>query len=265
MTVIPQQPDRILLVDDAGGQLGRLAAAVEGALDGGGVEVIPRRPAPYEGRARALRRVRRGGDAADGDRLRPDQDGPAGFFDASVGAWCQRRAIPVGDHCRGNKRNALKQPNLFEFRSPSSAIDPAAELVAMHRGFSDLRARLDVESNLLSEPTPANMLVAALDRPGLATHFSLHTPQIAANPGFPDLFRQPQVDRGAALSGGPRAGPPAVQLRPPAARPHPRPGDALRLPRDGRKGISGRRPAVRPRGLRGTLPRARTAGLEGRR
>ncbi|MEA3052159.1 MAG: hypothetical protein QOG72_1062 [Sphingomonadales bacterium] len=184
----PQTPaGSIVLIDDDPEQLARLKAEVERFSAGSGVKVTDWKPEANERVDETFDTLVAGGRTlvvTDYDLTR----GPAGFFGTSVVSWCQQRAIPVGDYSRGNKPNLPKQPSLFEFRFPETPRQAGQRIVGIHKGFSDLRAKLDSDPNLLSERSPANMLAHILHRPSAIPQFSLYAPQLVANPGLVDLF-----------------------------------------------------------------------------
>ena len=176
---------RILLIDDDPEQLGALEAEVKALA--GGTEVHAWLPKPGEDALAQFESL-----VADATALVvTDYDltrGPAGFFGASIVSWCQQRAIPVGDYSRGNKRNIPKQPSLFEFRFSTTPKTAAGEIVEIHNGFVELRQRFDDSSNLLSEPSPANMLAKILGKEETTAQLALYTPQMTATPGLVELF-----------------------------------------------------------------------------
>ncbi|WP_066806380.1 hypothetical protein [Sphingomonas asaccharolytica] len=181
---------RIILIDDDSKQLGELDAAVKAALHDEGCEVIAWLPEAGDVLATFDGMVANGATlvVTDYDLTK----GASGFFGASVVAWCQERAIPVGDYSRGNRQNIPKEPNLFEFRFESSTTEGAAEIAAIYRGFKEIWERFVTNAALLTAPSPANMLAELLGHPGAVSAFSLYTPQIGTNAS---LFELVQSDR----------------------------------------------------------------------
>lgn len=189
---------RILLIDDDPDQLGALETEVKAlTVD---TEVLAWLPKPGEDALAQFEAM-----VADATALVvTDYDltrGPAGFFGASIVSWCQQRAIPVGDYSRGNKRNIPKQPSLFEFRFSTTPKVAAGEIVKIHAGFVELRQHFENAPNLLSEPSPANMLAKILGKEDTTAQLSLYTPQMTATPGLVELFiEHTQIDERKSLA-----------------------------------------------------------------
>lgn len=189
MTEKTRDAGKIVLIDDDDDLLGRLATEVRLAVADTGVDVetwLPTTGENVSDRFDALVANRRALVLTDYDLTK----GPAGFFGTSIVAWCQQRAIPVGDYSRGHKNRVPKQPTLFEFRIPDTAKQAAQHIVGVHRGFMDIRDRLDHDPNLLSERSPFSILAQMLERPRLVPQLSLYAPQLIANPGLVDRFSE---------------------------------------------------------------------------
>jgi hypothetical protein len=186
-------PGRIVIIDDDEEHLESLKAEITANLGDAGGEVITWRPKFEDDVLQAF-----DGLVADGVTLMvTDYDltkkGPPGFFGDSIVAWCQQRAIPVGDYSRGNRAHLPNKPNLFEFRFPSTVKEAGPGIAAIYRGFRAIRGALDANPNLLSAPSPANMLADMLHHPSAVAQFSMYTPQIGVNASLVDLVKESRL------------------------------------------------------------------------
>lgn len=104
--------------------------------------------------------------------------GVTGLFGPSIVGWCQARSLPVGDFSRGNATTLPKEPNLFELRVPTFAVEAAKFTASTFLGFKQLRDVIDTyESDMRS---PAAVLASLLGRPHLESQFSLYMSRLGS-------------------------------------------------------------------------------------
>jgi hypothetical protein len=106
--------------------------------------------------------------------------GRTGLFGASVVAWCQARAIPVGDYSRAIDTALPKEPNLFELRVPKESDRAANYIAAVFRGFAWIRRQLSADAELLKKRSPAAVIAALLGAPNLESQFALYSVRLGA-------------------------------------------------------------------------------------
>lgn len=99
--------------------------------------------------------------------------GQMGLFGPSIVEWSQARLIPVGDFSRGNAGVLEAEPNLFEFRVPTSTMAAAANFIAaVYRGFVSISSSLAAHPNYLESRSPSTVLANVLGEQTAATQFS---------------------------------------------------------------------------------------------
>jgi hypothetical protein len=106
--------------------------------------------------------------------------GQTGLFGASVVAWCQARAIPVGDYSRAMETELPKEPNLFELRVPKETERAAHYIAAVFRGFAWIRQELAAHADLLKKRSPPAVIAAMLGVPDLESQFALYGVRLGA-------------------------------------------------------------------------------------
>lgn len=115
--------------------------------------------------------------------------GRLGLFGTSIVALAQREAIPVGDYSR-DVGALTDEPDVFEFRIPNDASTAGPYIGAIARGFQQIRDLLIAQDDLLTEPSPANMLADMLGRPAVAGPFSLYSSRLGSgNAALGQLLR----------------------------------------------------------------------------
>src|ERR1700722_3829806 len=128
----------LLLVDDTQAHLDELEKALRGALTKKEGEIrkwIPSRDEDPKQRFDTL---------VDDDTklVVTDYDltkGQTGLFGSTIVAWCQARAIPVGDFSRANRNALPKAPNQYEIRVPDDPQEAAKYIAGAFRGFKRIR------------------------------------------------------------------------------------------------------------------------------
>jgi hypothetical protein len=108
--------------------------------------------------------------------------GQLGLFGASVVAWCQQLAIPVGDYSR-NLASLPKAPELFELRVPSDPSLAAAFVAATFRGFRAINDALATNDALIAKRSPAAVLAALLGQPEIESQLALYAVRLGAASG----------------------------------------------------------------------------------
>jgi hypothetical protein len=194
MSAVKLQIGRIILIDDDKEQLADLHKEVEAALASTECTVESWYPEEADILDAFHKMIEPGATlvVTDYDLTK----GASGFFGTSVVAWCQRQAIPVGDYSRGNRKNMPSEPNLYEFRYPSTTKEAARQIAATFRGFKEIFTLLSDQPDLLKAPSPANMLADLLGQPAAVSAFSLYAPQVGANAGLVDLVVEDRSDAG---------------------------------------------------------------------
>lgn len=105
-----------------------------------------------------------------------------GFFGHSIVGWCQMRSIPVGDFSRANFDALPREPNLFELRVPTDEQEATDFITNTFKGFSDIRARIENNLQVLTEQRSlAAVLAALLDRPQCESQFAAYTTKLGAS------------------------------------------------------------------------------------
>jgi hypothetical protein len=99
--------------------------------------------------------------------------GQLGLFGASIVAWCQQLAIPVGDYSR-NLTSLPKAPELFELRVPPDPQAAATYVAAIFKGFRDIGDALAANDELIVKRSPSAVLAALLNQPDLESQIGLY-------------------------------------------------------------------------------------------
>jgi hypothetical protein len=100
--------------------------------------------------------------------------GQTGLFGLSIVAWCQAKAVPVGDFSRKLK-GLSKEPNLFELRIPSDVERAAPFIASIYRGFRTLTEALAEHSDLIDKKrSPAGVLAEILGVAEAESQFALY-------------------------------------------------------------------------------------------
>lgn len=173
----------ILLIDDKRSLLEELEQALRRELDGENIEI--RTWVPEDSAEDAHTTFER---LVDPDTILviTDHDltsqGQTGLFGSSIVAWCQQRAIPVGDFSRGNPSGLPNNPDLFELRVPTNDIG-AVFIAGVYRGFRDIRDAIASSTELLKVRSPAAALAAILGVADLENEFALYMPRLAPASG----------------------------------------------------------------------------------
>jgi hypothetical protein len=193
---------RLVLIDDDAGQLADLEQSIRAEPEAADFELVSWKPDrdTADVAATFAKLVEPGATlvVTDYDLTRY---GPTGFFGVSIVAWCQQRAIPVSDFSRGTPAALPTDSNLFEFRIPTTAREAAPFIVAIASGFHAIRREIEGNQDLLSSPSPANMLADLLGRPEAVSSFALYDVQIGANTGLVQLLREDKsIERRQAVA-----------------------------------------------------------------
>jgi len=106
--------------------------------------------------------------------------GRTGLFGASVVAWSQALAVPVGDYSRAMKNALPAEPNLFELRVPQESQKAAIYITAVFRGFAWIRSELSSKPELLSKRSPPAVIAALLGALDLESQFALYGVRLGA-------------------------------------------------------------------------------------
>jgi hypothetical protein len=106
--------------------------------------------------------------------------GRTGLFGASVVAWSQARAVPVGDYSRAMATALPAEPNLFELRVPQDSEKAAIYIAAVFRGFAWIRRELAAKPDLLTKRSPPAVIAALLGAPALESQFALYGVRLGA-------------------------------------------------------------------------------------
>src|SRR6266513_982224 len=184
----------LLLVDDTQEHLDELGKALQGSLAKKEGEIrtwIPSRDEDPKQQFDAL---------VDDDTklVVTDYDltkGQTGLFGSTIVAWCQARAIPVGDFSRVIHNALPKAPNQYEIRVPDDPKDAAKYIAGVFRGFMRIRAARDSnEADLQKKRSPVSVLASILGRPSEESRFALYGGRVgAANAALVDLVTDPDV------------------------------------------------------------------------
>jgi hypothetical protein len=165
----------ILLVDDNEALLNALAAALTAKLPPNEAEIrmwVPKKD-EEDPKAAFERRI-----DADTTLVVTDYDltsqGQTGLFGSSVVAWCQTRAIPVGDFSRANNGALPKEPDLFELRIPTDVQEAANFVAGVFRGFRAIGEALKARPELLTKKSHAVVLGEVLGVPQAENQFALY-------------------------------------------------------------------------------------------
>lgn len=185
----------ILLIDDTLAHLNELEQALIPLLKEHKIEVRPWRPSEAD-----VDPLKKFESLVDTGTLLVATDydltsGVRGLFGLTIVAWCQQRAIPVGDFSRGNVSNLPQEPNLFEFRIPTAIDEAAAFIATAALGFNALREALGADTSLLEKRSLASVLAAILKRPEMESQFALYMSRLgAANSSLIQKLREEYED-----------------------------------------------------------------------
>jgi CheY-like chemotaxis protein len=173
----------ILVIDDNQEILEGLATPLRKVLEKEEVEVRIWSPADEEEDAHAAFEQR---VDAETTLVVTDYDltsgGMMGLFGSSVVAWCQQRAIPVGNYSRANFSTLPKEPDLFELRVPPN--DEAVSFIATtFRGFRDINEAVKSKPELFSQRSPAAVLSQVLEAPDAENQFARYAVRLGAASG----------------------------------------------------------------------------------
>ena len=173
----------ILLIDDKQAAVDELAAALGPALPANLAEVrqwVPTQ-ADVDPHAAFEEKI-----DAETTLVITDSDltsqGQLGLFGASVVAWCQQLAIPVGDYSR-NLGSVPKAPELFELRVPADPVEAVAFIAAIFKGFRDISEALAGNQELLAKRSPAAVLASILNLPEIESQLALYAVRLGAASG----------------------------------------------------------------------------------
>jgi hypothetical protein len=108
--------------------------------------------------------------------------GQLGLFGASVVAWCQGLAIPVGDYSR-NVAALPKAPELFELRVPPDPAKAAPFISAIFKGFRDIADALAADDLVLGKRSPSAVLATLLGQPDIESQLALYAVRLGAASG----------------------------------------------------------------------------------
>jgi len=173
----------ILLVDDKKEVLDEITALLEPELASDDVEIRQWIPSEAEPDAHVAFQSKVNADTTlvvtDADLT---SKGQLGLFGASIVAWCQSLAIPVGDYSR-NLAALPKAPELFELRVPSDPTKAAKFIAAVFRGFRDISVALANDQALFAKRSPATVLATLLDQPEIESQLSLYALRLGAASG----------------------------------------------------------------------------------
>jgi hypothetical protein len=173
----------VLLIDDKQSAVDELAAALSNLLPAGSVDIRTWVPTdddddPHEA---FLSKVDEGTTLVVTDSDLTSQ-GQLGLFGASVVAWCQQLAIPVGDYSR-QLPSLPKEPELFELRVPSDPQAAAAYVAATFRGFRDIADALAANEELVVKRSPAAVIAGLLEQPDLESQIALYAVRLGPASG----------------------------------------------------------------------------------
>ena len=180
----------LLLIDDTAENLDQLEAALSQVLSKDEAEIRRWLPAPGDKPRERFEEL----VSEDTELVVADHDltkGQTGLFGSTVVAWCQAKAIPVGDFSRLNRSNLPKEPNQYEIRIPAEPERAANFIAGAFRGFKEIRAAIDEKKSLLGKKrSPASVLAAILGRSAEETRFAQYGGRVgAANAALFDLVK----------------------------------------------------------------------------
>jgi hypothetical protein len=182
----------ILLIDDKQSAVDELAAALTDLLPVGSVDIRTWVPTEDDDDPHEAFRLK---VDAETTLVVTDSDltsqGQLGFFGASVVAWCQQLAIPVGDYSR-NLASLPKEPELFELRVPSEPHAAAAYVAATFKGFRDISDALAANEQLTIKRSPSAVIAGLLDQPDLESQIALYAVRLGPTSGA--LMRKVEHD-----------------------------------------------------------------------
>jgi len=180
----------LLLIDDTQEHLDELEGALQGVLGPEEAEIRRWRPSPGDKPKQHFDGLVNN----DTELVVTDHDltkGQTGLFGSTIVAWCQAKAIPVGDFSRVNRSNLPKEPNQYEIRIPDDPPQAANFIAGAFRGFKEIRAALDANIVLLRKKrSPVSVLAAILERPTEESRFAQYGGRVgAANAALFDLVK----------------------------------------------------------------------------
>ena len=122
--------------------------------------------------------------------------GQTGLFGSTIVAWCQARAVPVGDFSRANRNALPKEPNQYEIRIPDDPLQAARYIAGAFRGFAHMRSALSSNAALQKKRSPVSVLAAILGRPAEESRFALYGGRVgAANAALVNLVMDPKASK----------------------------------------------------------------------
>jgi hypothetical protein len=172
----------IVLIDDKQDVVDELAAELAKRLPPGEVEIRKWVPSQAELDPRKAFEAKLDGDTT---LVVTDSDltqGQTGLFGASVVAWCQQRAIPVGDYSR-KLEQLPKEPDLFELRVPTEPVAAAAYVAGVFAGFRSIKEGLATNASLLTKRSSAAVLAHLLGQPEVENQFALYAVRLGSASG----------------------------------------------------------------------------------
>jgi hypothetical protein len=186
----------LLLIDDTQAHLDELEKALQGVLAKKEGEIrkwVPSRGEDPKQRFDGLVDVETKLVVADYDLTK----GQTGLFGSTIVAWCQARAIPVGDFSRANRIALPKAPNQYEIRVPDDPQDAAKYIAGAFRGFMRIRMALDSDEAVLQKKrSPVSVLASILGRSSEENRFALYGGRVgAANAALVDLVKGADVTK----------------------------------------------------------------------
>lgn len=126
--------------------------------------------------------------------------GVRGLFGIAIIAWCQAKAIPVGEYSRAHIHELPGDPNLFELRVPRDNDKAVLFIANIYEGFRQLREAIGEHSESgLAGVGLAELLARVLGRPELESQFSAYMARLdVANAyllhGIRESIRQGTMD-----------------------------------------------------------------------
>jgi hypothetical protein len=173
----------VLLIDDDSNLLGDLVTRLTGILNDPAVEIRSWIPTKDEADPQqAFNQKIDPGTVLVVTDYDLTAQGRTGLFGATIVGWCQARAIPVGDFSRANVSALPKEPNLFELRVPTDAGSAATFIAGVFTGFKTIADQIAAKPDLLtSKRSPAAVLAAILDVPGIESQFALYGLRLGTN------------------------------------------------------------------------------------
>jgi len=172
----------LVLIDDNEANLQELTRSLTPALAGQNVEIrqwVPRPGDVAERRFEELVNLETGLVITDYNLT---DNGLTGLFGSTIVAWCQAKAIPVGDYSRAIHNVLPEEPNQYEIRIPANPELAAPYIAGTFRGFLRIRQALDAAPRLLTKKrSPVSVLSEILGRPEEESRFALYGSRVGAS------------------------------------------------------------------------------------